>query len=209
MIKYVTYLGKVYASLVFTLFKVFALASLTIVFATVVTIWLTYNTFFDNDSVYSMWTLLRFIMILGVWLGVIFTINLGYKYAFEKTIHRLVSDHVDTIIIPFMNLIFKKLESTHEKVFSNLSEKSISRVTLIKSLVGKADNILLRKVVSIGIRRINLSATELANKDGILPSIIQARTLSIFLSIAKPKRRYIVASYTFQWAILFAILFMK
>ena len=135
---------------------------------------------------------------------------LGNKYILQKLAYKIITDKSENVINPLLDRILQKFKIKQPEVLKNTGDFSLNKLKLVQEIKNdKSENKWLRKIITFGIKKINLDDVDFHQENLNFFDIIKIKTLQSLQNISKPSRKIIWLVITIQWLILIFIWLTK
>ncbi len=131
---------------------------------------------------------------------------LGNKYIISKAASRLVKDKSETLIVPILDKALLKLQSAPPAGLQKAGGMALSKLQIIQSIKDdKTANKWLRRIVVLGLKKVNLNEVDLSADPAKLGMLLKSRAIESLQNLVAPSKTGIWLLIGFQWTVLLFI----
>lgn len=141
-------------------------------------------------------------LLMLIFFAPILYIILGNKYIITKIIHRLIKDKSEGAIDIVLDKVLAKFKEKQPDGLKKGADLGLAKLKLLNQLKSETDNIWIKKVLSFGLKKIQLDDVDLSQENIAFSDIIKTKTINVLHDTTKPSRKSIFAILILQWVFL-------
>lgn len=131
---------------------------------------------------------------------------LSNKYIISKLSHQLITDKSESLINPFLEKTFQKLQTKQPQILKNTGDFSLNKLKIIQEIQNdKTENKWLRKIIVFGMKKIKLNDVDFQQENQNFNDIIKEKTIQSLKNMSEPSKKLIWIVFAIQGAILLFI----
>jgi hypothetical protein len=134
---------------------------------------------------------------------------LGNKYIITKLTHKVITDKSESLLNPLLDKVLLKFKSKQTNPIKTAADYTIAKMKLIHDVKSESDNKWLKKIISFGLKKIQLDDVDFSQEDLSFYDIIKAKTIQSLKNISQPSRELIWIVLGIQWLFFLVIVLTK
>lgn len=211
------YTAKLFSSASFSFFKINILGQFLIAFVTVISlITIIYQSsgtgmaHVNGISVVTFLFALRPIgfslTVLSIFITPFLLFSLGNKYVISKTIHKLLSDKGETLLVPIIDKVLNKIKSHQPELLKKGSDTTKLKLKLLQEIRDSKESKWLKKIIIFGFQKVNLDDVDFSDEKVSFSDIIKTKIITGLKNISQPSRNFFWIILAIQIVLLILIL---